>query len=317
MIRLEEQRLEADVQLFFDQPSVPVFFSLCGIRPITKLSMQRSWIQSPQIRTNSAVGSSAMRAGRILAKLPSRGDNISDLFFYACVSVLAAIVVSVYPLRGASVPDVVDAAVVAINGEYLPSSSLLLPTPVSISSQVKSKEREVQFSKQVNYVLEIIGSSRKDPKEARNLAESIVKASNSANYDPLFVAAVVKAESTFDRHALSYAGARGLMQILPNTGKYISARNQIDWGGINGLSNPDYNLALGIAYLKELEGRFKGNREHALIAYNWGPANLAKAFRGEKTIPGSSVKYAKKILDHHKEWNKDYNKRAAEFKAAV
>jgi hypothetical protein len=255
-------------------------------------------------------------SGRLLFQKRREIDQLSGFFYYASMVILAVIVINVYPLREATIPDVVDAAVVAINGE--PTGTKVPPVVIASAPVVQAAvSSEVQFAKQVEYVLNIVQSARKDPQEARKLAEAIVRASTEANYDPLFVAAVVKAESTFNRYALSYAGARGLMQILPGTGKYISDRNQLNWHGTIRLNDPLYNLTLGIAYLKELEDKFKGNREHALIAYNWGPGNLEKAFKGEKTIPGSSMRYARTILTHHKEWKRDYHSKAVEVKANV
>jgi hypothetical protein len=166
--------------------------------------------------------------------------------------------------------------------------------------------QEESFGSKVHYVMGIVRSARKDPEEARKLAVAIVRASMKAEYDPLLVASVIKAESTFNRHAVSYMGAKGLMQILPDTGSYISRRHKLDWEGIRDLHDTEYNLMLGIAYLKELESQFKGNLEHALIAYNWGPGNLIKAFKGEKVIPSSSVKYARGILSRRGKWHREY-----------
>lgn len=168
-----------------------------------------------------------------------------------------------------------------------------------------SAEKKKDYTRQVHYVLEIIKSTKKDPSDAKKLAISIVTESYKANYDPLFVASVVRSESTFNRHAESQAGALGLMQILPGTGRYISAKYQINWHGDIKLSDPSYNIQLGIAYLKELEKKFDGNREKVLIAYNWGPGNLWKALKGEKRIPGSSKEYAKNILARHTLWKKN------------
>ncbi|MCB0340492.1 MAG: transglycosylase SLT domain-containing protein, partial [Bdellovibrionales bacterium] len=52
-----------------------------------------------------------------------------------------------------------------------------------------------------------------------------------ANYDPLFVTAVIQSESGFNRSARSPLGAMGLMQVMPLTAKYISSRRGIDWKG--------------------------------------------------------------------------------------
>ena len=230
-------------------------------------------------------------------------------FLVTATAILAVtLAIFVYPLHRASMPQVIDAAIEAFTG----AGHSGLNSKDQFLAQL-SAERKKDYSRQVHYVLEIIKSTKKDPVEAKKLAISIVTESFRANYDPLFVASVVRSESTFNRHAHSYAGAKGLMQILPGTGKYISAKNQIDWHGELKLNDPSYNLQLGIAYLKELEKKFEGNRERMLIAYNWGPGNLWKALKGEKRIPGSSMEYAKGIISRHNQWKKELALKGATY----
>ena len=218
--------------------------------------------------------------------LPSarNSDSVSWFLTASTIGLLFCLFIFVYPLNKASMPEVFEAAFSAVEG-------LRAGFPVSKDQFVAqlSIDRKKEFASQVHYVLELIKNTKREPKDATKLAISIVTESYRANYDPLFVASVIKSESTFNRHALSYAGAKGLMQILPGTGKYISAKNQLDWTGSHNLNDPAYNLQIGIAYLKELEDKFNGNREYALIAYNWGPANLSKAVKAGTKIPGSSV----------------------------
>ena len=88
--------------------------------------------------------------------------------------------------------------------------------------------------------------------------------------DPLLVAAVVQAESSFRPRAVSPAGARGLMQLMPRTGRWMGARN---------LTDPEQNVDAGVKYLKYLERRFNGNRELQIAAYNGGEGNVRR-YRG-------------------------------------
>ena len=125
-----------------------------------------------------------------------------------------------------------------------------------------------------------------------------------ANVDPLLVAAVIKSESLFRRNAVSNKGARGLMQLMPETARYTETKLQKPLWRQSGSSShhSDYNLTLGIAYLKHLEDSFDGNRELALIAYNWGPGNLKNALKNNTHIPESTKIYARKILRTHERW---------------
>lgn len=131
------------------------------------------------------------------------------------------------------------------------------------------------------------------------LADAIVRESRHQGYDPLFVAAVIKAESTFNPTARSHKGAQGLMQIMPATGNWLQSKNDIPRGK---LTDPGHNLKLGIAYLKYLEREFQGNRIFTLVAYNWGPGHVQSAAGGKKRIPKECMTYALKILNDYQRW---------------
>ena len=81
--------------------------------------------------------------------------------------------------------------------------------------------------------------------------------------DPDFVASVVKAESGGNAHAVSRAGARGLMQLMPATAANL---------GVNDAMKPGENVRGGTAYLDQLLVRYHDNMALALAAYNAGPA---------------------------------------------
>lgn len=84
---------------------------------------------------------------------------------------------------------------------------------------------------------------------------------------PELVAAVVKAESRFKPTARSQAGAIGLMQLVPRTGRWMGARD---------LTNPVQNIAAGTKYLKYLHERFDGNEQKVIAAYNAGEGNVRR-----------------------------------------
>jgi hypothetical protein len=84
---------------------------------------------------------------------------------------------------------------------------------------------------------------------------------------PELVAAVVQAESRFKPTARSGAGAIGLMQLVPRTGKWMGAKD---------LTNPQQNIAAGAKYLKYLTGRFDGNETKIIAAYNAGEGNVRR-----------------------------------------
>ena len=101
--------------------------------------------------------------------------------------------------------------------------------------------------------------------------------------DPAFVAAEIRAESIFNPNARSGANAIGLMQVIPATGQAVASRIGIPWNGESTLLNPESNIALGTAYLRQLYDGFGEGRSYYTIAgYNAGPAplNRWKAARG-------------------------------------
>ena len=192
---------------------------------------------------------------------------------------------------------------------HLPTQEVARQVDIHLPSAKLPSERAVLAS----LISDIIGKvgGKLEDQERESLAVMIVDESLSAGYDPLFVAAVIKAESTFNNTATSHRGAQGLMQIMPTTGRYISERSQLTWLGAHQLHEPAYNIRLGIAYLKYLEDNFDFDREGMLIAYNWGPTNLSGALKRGSAVPSSSRRYARTILGTHEKWRRDFSTRMA------
>jgi soluble lytic murein transglycosylase len=93
--------------------------------------------------------------------------------------------------------------------------------------------------------------------------------------DPAWVAAEIRAESVFNPKARSGANAMGLMQVLPTTGAATAKRLGLPWSGAASLYDSDTNIALGTAYLREMENKY-GVPYIAIAAYNAGPAPTAR-----------------------------------------
>lgn len=93
--------------------------------------------------------------------------------------------------------------------------------------------------------------------------------------DPWLVEGLIRQESSYNAQAVSPAGARGLMQIMPKTGKrlYAKARPE-DTFQEDLLHQPDINIELGVQYLNDLALKYKSNGVHILISYNAGPKVL-------------------------------------------
>ena len=93
--------------------------------------------------------------------------------------------------------------------------------------------------------------------------------------DPAWVAAEIRAESVFNPNARSGANAMGLMQVVPATGMATARRIGLPWNGVATLYDPDANIAIGTAYLRQLYDRY-GPPYMVLAGYNAGPAPLAR-----------------------------------------
>ena len=93
--------------------------------------------------------------------------------------------------------------------------------------------------------------------------------------DPSLVAAVILQESTFDAGAVSGAGAHGLMQLMPPTGRDLARGVGIKKLQVAQLHEPEIGLKLGTIYLAEMIDRFGGKVERAVAAYNAGPRRVA------------------------------------------
>jgi soluble lytic murein transglycosylase len=106
-------------------------------------------------------------------------------------------------------------------------------------------------------------------------------AATRAALDPYFVAAVVREESSFDPQARSRVGARGLMQLMPDTARQLAKGRGLP-AGDDMLADPGANLALGSAYLAGLMKEF-GEPRLAVAAYNAGPARVREWWKTRVT----------------------------------
>ena len=116
------------------------------------------------------------------------------------------------------------------------------------------------------------------------------------NVDPALVAAVIEQESKFKVRARSHVGARGLMQLMPRTGRWMGARDLYD---------PEQNIDAGVKYIKYLQKQFNGDLRLTIAAYNGGEGNVRR-YRGVPPFRETRT-YVKKVL-------KNYDKRTQQLK---
>jgi hypothetical protein len=103
-----------------------------------------------------------------------------------------------------------------------------------------------------------------------NLRPIILRAAAAHNLDPALIAAVIKSESAFDVHAVSWAGAQGLMQLMPATARDMDCADPFD---------PAQNIMAGSRYLRLMLDTFGGDLTLAIASYNCGPERVSRLWR--------------------------------------
>jgi soluble lytic murein transglycosylase len=129
--------------------------------------------------------------------------------------------------------------------------------------------------------------------------------------DAALIAAVIYSESKFSE-ATSSAGARGLMQIIPDAAEQIAKESGATSFELGDLSNPEINIRYGTFLLRELLARYNGDEAAALAAYNAGPGNVDKwggSGLNVSDIPFPETRaYVEEVLDKQKAYRQKYAK---------
>lgn len=106
--------------------------------------------------------------------------------------------------------------------------------------------------------------------------EAVIRSQAERQQLPLYLLyGMIRQESAFDPQAQSWAGARGLMQLMPATGREVAQRLGLTWS-TSRLTDPQYNIQLGTAYFRQVLSMFDGNVELALAGYNGGPYRIKR-----------------------------------------
>jgi len=122
-------------------------------------------------------------------------------------------------------------------------------------------------------------------------ARIVERASKAHGVDRDLVQAMILAESSYNPHAVSAAGAVGLMQLMPETARRYGASDPLD---------PEKNVHAGVRYLKELLVRFDGNMELAVAAYNAGAGAVERAGMRVPNNPETEAFVPRVIAYYHR-----------------
>jgi soluble lytic murein transglycosylase len=132
-----------------------------------------------------------------------------------------------------------------------------------------------QFAAMVETKTGLVETKNGPPREASRIAVPRLRPAGGFRIDPALVYGLIRLESNFDAAAVSPAGARGLMQIMPLTARYITGNPAL--GGTL-LHNPSLNLDVGQRYVAYLarQDAIEGDLIRVLASYNAGPGSFAR-----------------------------------------
>ena len=144
----------------------------------------------------------------------------------------------------------------------------------------------------------------------------VVKRKEPGGADPYLVNAVIRAESAFDTRALSPAGARGLMQLMPSTGRRLARKHKIRIKSVRDFFDPEINTRLGARHLGALIREFDGALVPAIASYNAGRIPVKRWWKAGRNksieifieeIPYQETKnYVKRVLGYYHEYKRLY-----------
>lgn len=149
-------------------------------------------------------------------------------------------------------------------------------------------------------IVDAVKRSGLPERQQRRVAVAIVREARANGIDPLLVVAVIRIESSFNNYAVSPVGAMGLMQLMPDTGKWLAQRRGSKLGRTTNLFDSELNIEMGTAYLSELIDQF-GSVDKALVAYNAGPGMAQKILKSRTSRRKFLAGYPAKVIgEFHK-----------------
>ncbi|MEL7371282.1 MAG: lytic transglycosylase domain-containing protein [Myxococcota bacterium] len=133
------------------------------------------------------------------------------------------------------------------------------------------------------------------PSQIDSIGALVFERAAALDLDPELVVAVMAVESDFRVRARSRAGAVGLMQIMPTTGRGFARRADVYWRGPRTLYDPEANIRIGTQYLRWLLDRFRGDQALALTAYCHGIGAVRRRLRTQDGLSRRTLRYSRKV----------------------
>lgn len=146
-----------------------------------------------------------------------------------------------------------------------------------------------------NTTSRFIDVDTKDKNVKLRIENAVEQASKKYNVDSNLIKAIIKVESDFNPNTVSSAGAKGLMQLMPENCRYL---------GVTDPFNIEQNIDAGTRHIKEYIDMFGGSIEMGLMAYNGGPGRMKS--RGVESIsdlykmPKETQNYIPKVMKYYR-----------------
>lgn len=170
------------------------------------------------------------------------------------------------------------------------------PFMYKLLSEAKTPERQILTAELANQIGRrdfAVRAGRKSYRSGAPLPEiayPVIKMTGN-HPEQALLHAIVRQESNFDTAAISHAGARGLMQLMPGTARSVAKRLRVRYSPRKLTRDSRYNVRLGQAYLGQMINRFDGSYILAIASYNAGPSAAKRWVRqfGDPREPGVDV----------------------------
>jgi soluble lytic murein transglycosylase-like protein len=154
------------------------------------------------------------------------------------------------------------------------------------SNEIPKEYEQPSISNMDSIQYEYVDEMDKNP---NNKYDHIIdRYSAKYNVSPRLVKAMMRQESGFNKNATSSKGAGGLMQLMPDTAK---------WLGVKNIYDPEQNIEGGVKYISQLLNKYDQDTELALAAYNAGPGNVHK-YNGIPPFK-ETMNYVNKIMGNY------------------
>ncbi|MBN2803028.1 MAG: lytic transglycosylase domain-containing protein [Deltaproteobacteria bacterium] len=167
------------------------------------------------------------------------------------------------------------------------STSIMSEKAASNDTGLKGKGSNIE-AESMNSTSKKMDSFDITVQKVKDVAPFVEKAARENGLPASLIFGVIWVESRFNPEAKSPVGARGLMQLMPKTAKYLA--ECIKWEGRADSYDPEFNIAAGSYYVSKLIKIFNGDVDLALAAYNAGPGNIEKWMKNTG-LPKVSIEY--------------------------